>query len=120
MHRASILPPGFGWCARIRGLQQRAGSRVGVDRGVTAPVSARPGGPCIGSRPSGVAASTGRRGRSAIARLAVVDAGRLSENIDAALALGNGVERGAFLSGLQALGFGACPGATSTTTSDGD
>ena len=55
-----------------------------------------------------------------MARLAVVDAGSLAENIDAALALGDGAERGAFLSGLQALGFGACPGATPTTTSDGD
>jgi len=100
--------------------QQSAVAPMGLTGGSPLRASARFGGPCIGGRPSGVAAPTGRRGRSAIARLAVVDAGSLAENIDAALALGDGAERGAFLSGLQALGFGAYPGATSTTTSDGD
>jgi hypothetical protein len=44
-------------------------------------------------------------------------ANQLAENIDAALALGDGAERGAFLSGLQALGFGACPSTCTTTSS---
>jgi hypothetical protein len=49
--------------------QQRAGSRLGVDRGRTAPASARLGGPCIGGRPSGGAASTGRVSRLPAQRL---------------------------------------------------
>jgi hypothetical protein len=41
---------------------------------------------------------------------------QLAESLDAALALGDGAERGVFLSGLQALGFTTCQNATSTTT----
>jgi hypothetical protein len=43
-------------------------------------------------------------------------ANQLSENIDAALALGDGTERGAFQAGLRALGFTTCQTATTTTT----
>ena len=52
-----------------------------------------------------------------MARLAVVDAGSLAENIDAALALGDGAEPGVFLSGLKALGLRSLSGRHVTTTS---
>ena len=43
-------------------------------------------------------------------------ANQLSENIDAALALGDAAERAGFLSGIQALGFAPCQTITTTTT----
>jgi hypothetical protein len=61
MHHTSSLPPDSDGARESAGLQQSAVPPWGLTRGSPPPASARLGGPCIGGRPSGVAASTGRR-----------------------------------------------------------
>src|SRR5262249_38693224 len=100
--------------------QQSAVAPVGVDRGVTAPL--------LGAfwRPLHRWSTERRRGAYGTqgpVRHSALGSGRRRESRGEHRRRTGArwwAEQGAFLSVLQALGFGAYPGATSATTSDGD